>query len=307
MKKLVPIIILVLFIGKLLAQPVIADASNFPLPGVVFSVDHVQDTSGMSVTGANSIWSFDKVVVNNLSTLTIQDPSSTPFYSSYPTSDFAFVQIYASTLYDYLLNSPNKLECVGNAIDLGTGVGQDFTPDPQTWFKFPFNFGDTISDSYYEVGANAESLFLTYDGYGTLYLPTITYSNVVRIRMDYWFGTELMWWSTNPLFPVMYFKRNLPTLYAFTPQPATSVDNVKAESSIFIYPNPGNGKFTIERTKNKVQSIKIYDVLGEEINGNPLIENGQWTFELKDSAKGIYFISIFDEEKNIVKKKIILQ
>ena len=88
---------------------------------------------------------------------------------------------------------------------------------------------------------------------------------------------------------------------------STSVGIVEADSFVSIYPNPSNEIFTIESTKNKIQSIKITTILGEEINGNPIIENKSCSFEMKDMPKGIYFISIFDEEKNVVNRKVVLQ
>ncbi len=65
-----------------------------------------------------------------------------------------------------------------------------------------------------------------------------------------------------------------------------------------IYPNPSSGEFSIA-TKYKVLSVKIKNILGEEIK----IINST-TFDLTDVSKGIYFAEV-KTNKGIVNRKII--
>jgi Secretion system C-terminal sorting domain len=56
---------------------------------------------------------------------------------------------------------------------------------------------------------------------------------------------------------------------------------------------------------NKIQSIKVFDVLGKIVfKSEPL--NNQSTINSSQFAKGIYFVQITDENKNVVNRKIVI-
>ena len=90
----------------------------------------------------------------------------------------------------------------------------------------------------------------------------------------------------------------------------TSAGNNNAQDLISIYPNPTTSSFTIAST-NKIQSIKMFNVLGEciyQIEPN----TNQSTINSSQFAKGIYFVQITPcigslNDKNIINKKIIIQ
>ena len=92
--------------------------------------------------------------------------------------------------------------------------------------------------------------------------------------------------------------------------------NTIESETISIYPNPFTSQTTITSTKYEMQSIKIMNVLGEEIRNYELgIRNGKSvTIDMSDVAKGVYFVRIEDDgsagsptKKNVVNKKIIIQ
>ncbi len=79
-----------------------------------------------------------------------------------------------------------------------------------------------------------------------------------------------------------------------------SVADVIADNSVRAYPNPNNGKFSIERviSINAETSITIHNVLGQEVfSRNFKVVPGRNTFsiDLKETAAGIYQITIEDE------------
>jgi len=89
---------------------------------------------------------------------------------------------------------------------------------------------------------------------------------------------------------------------------ATAVGNEDEEGQGFnIYPNPGNGNFTLEFPTGKSQStqIVITDILGRKIyeRNIPAGKNQQREiFSLENSAAGVYFISLRSgNEKHVVK------
>ncbi len=81
--------------------------------------------------------------------------------------------------------------------------------------------------------------------------------------------------------------------------------NPEDEELVSIYPNPFTSQTTITSTKYKVQSIKIMDVLGNSLQ-QLSVNNLQSTIDMTGYAKGIYFMQITDEKKNVMSRKIVI-
>ena len=98
------------------------------------------------------------------------------------------------------------------------------------------------------------------------------------------------------------------------------IDEQNKNDGITISPNPFTSQTTISSTKYKIQSIKIMNVLGECVLVlPPSLQGGDkqlvavWAsngesgvvLDMSNVAKGIYFVQITDENKNVVNRKII--
>lgn len=80
-------------------------------------------------------------------------------------------------------------------------------------------------------------------------------------------------------------------------------------NSFAIYPNPTKDKFTIDfgNELNSNYTIKINNMLGQEVYTN-FIDKPQFEVTKTWQGQGIYFVKIYNENKNLVgTKKIILQ
>lgn len=79
-----------------------------------------------------------------------------------------------------------------------------------------------------------------------------------------------------------------------------------SSDQVNIYPNPTTGKVIID-SKHSINSIEIYNLLGENIYSNSKF-NLQTSNEidLSNFPKGIYFVKIYDGTKTY-KKKIVVQ
>ena len=77
------------------------------------------------------------------------------------------------------------------------------------------------------------------------------------------------------------------------------------ENQIIVSPNPSKGKFIFSNIENE-NTIEIFDALGKSV----LIaasKNNSCTIDLTGKAKGVYFFSITDKNKNVQQGKIIVE
>jgi alpha-tubulin suppressor-like RCC1 family protein len=83
--------------------------------------------------------------------------------------------------------------------------------------------------------------------------------------------------------------------------PNTLAAETFTNATISLYPNPSNGSFKIETTKN-IQLIRAFDVLGNEIKLQTQPDN---LYSI--NAKGLFLLQITFENDQIVTQKLIIQ
>ena len=90
---------------------------------------------------------------------------------------------------------------------------------------------------------------------------------------------------------------------------STSVNNSKQSSGFILYPNPAATEITVCKATGTPGNIDIFisDVLGNIVFQSEIHPAcaGKSEMNLSGYAKGIYFVRIEDENKNIVNRKII--
>lgn len=82
-----------------------------------------------------------------------------------------------------------------------------------------------------------------------------------------------------------------------------------ASKAIYVYPNPGNGNFTLdmENLSTVKTEIAIYNCLGQAIHRKTNNFASRLNFDLSKEESGIYFIEIKNDDKVIANKKLIIQ
>jgi len=110
----------------------------------------------------------------------------------------------------------------------------------------------------------------------------------------------------------IYFDSNSPvptntttnTLFNFL-----GVDDLKSTAgSLKVYPNPSNGKFTLELNgmSNQTESLEIYNMFGEKVySTSGLRLQSSYALDLSSYSKGVYFVRINDGKKNYTDKIVI--
>ncbi len=172
-------------------------------------------------------------------------------------------------------------------------------------------FGSLISDGTFLYGMTEQG---GTNDYGVLFKIKLDGSNYVKL-LD--FANDTL----HGTFPRGSLLSDGTFLYGMTPYGGTSykgvifkyalatgvAEELGAESPEFsIYPNPGNGKFTLSFNHSTIQPfnhLTIYNVLGEIVYQSQ-ISNLNTQYSIKQ-PKGIYFVQIQSEEKISTQKLIV--
>ncbi len=109
------------------------------------------------------------------------------------------------------------------------------------------------------------------------------------------YSTTIMPEGTN-VYAVVYDANGCPSAQSNTLTPVpVSVDLVSKENAFKVYPNPSNGIFTLELLNAQNASIEIRNVLGKVVYANATL-NHTYDIDLSSYAKGLYFLSIIDQD-----------
>lgn len=98
---------------------------------------------------------------------------------------------------------------------------------------------------------------------------------------------------------------NLPwsTIWSFSTEPISALNNVLNTDNFYIYPNPSKGIFTIS-TNGKIKSLEIYDLLGQLIfkseKLNPITQ-----IDIGNKPNGIYYLKFYSDKTVLLKQMIV--
>lgn len=85
----------------------------------------------------------------------------------------------------------------------------------------------------------------------------------------------------------------------------TSLGELSNSNTFKIFPNPSNGIVSVQGDKS-VNSIKIYNAIGEIVYEQTNQNSAQFTIDISDKPNGIYFI-VINSENNFYNHKLIKQ
>jgi hypothetical protein len=299
--------------GRLSAQAPVLVNTMTPFPaGTTDSIYSATATVAPGSGGAGVTWNLSALVPSALGMVTIVTPSSTPYYSTFPTSTFS-AQISPNSggsMYVYERLSATKWEQLANNY-AGTGTGTDYTPNPESAIEFPMNYLDIFTDTFQKTTGSSGTVDISYDGYGTLVTPFGTYSNVVRIK-KYWGPGDYdnNWYVTSPnLGIVASFHAQSNSYTLVRPIGTTSVKNIAADARVQLYPNPFQDAVTIKLNAVSTlrdASIIITDVAGRIVQQSPLLSS-ETTISANGLCHGIYFYQLFNDGARIANGKLVKQ
>ncbi|HVA98265.1 MAG TPA: hypothetical protein VNG53_05165, partial [Bacteroidia bacterium] len=163
------------------AQPTLTEANTSPIIGDIFS-NNATNYIAPGSSGANQTWDLSSMTTTSTTTTNAVTPSSTTYGSSFPSSTIAFSSTGAVLYWK-----------VSSTAEQTYGIAQGSTvisySNPEDYLRFPFTYSNTYTDTWAATFTSggypylrSGSTTVTADGYGTLKLPSGTYSNVLRVH-----------------------------------------------------------------------------------------------------------------------------
>jgi hypothetical protein len=182
MKKTILFILSFFIITVSVSQPQLLSTEMLPF-GAAMHQKAILNFSVIdtNIQGNSVTWNFSGLQ-NNSSipdlTVTIANPSLTPYGSNFPTANYAYIES-PSTAYRYFNLTSAKMERVGSYY---TNINT--YNDPQIEYVFPLQPGAVSNDTWDNTNSSGGGEYnLLCIGYGTLILPTGTFNNALMVRV----------------------------------------------------------------------------------------------------------------------------
>ena len=92
---------------------------------------------------------------------------------------------------------------------------------------------------------------------------------------------------------------------------ANSTNELSNSSGISVFPNPSNGKFQFSSSKIQIQSLEVYNIMGEKVysewkpSAQASIPNLHTLVDLRLQPSGVYFLNIKTDKESYTQKLII--
>ncbi|SCX91887.1 T9SS type A sorting domain-containing protein [Flavobacterium caeni] len=281
------------------AQPVATSANVVDFTGEFYFAEANSFTPGPA--GANQTWDFSNLQLTLGGLDTPQVVSQTPFGAQFPTANncYKFSGMFPPDRYYYQHVTPDRYDIIGMAIT--TTTGDNYTPNPRTFCTFPYTFGTVYNDTYRTVNEGTDtSVVVTYDAYGTVILPTGTYTNVIRQKVvKNGTTTNYNWFNVQPFYPLIQTvleQNSLGILKGLT----LATDEHNFGKNFAIYPNPTQDVLHIEAlgTIDHAIDMELFDLLGQRVlaQHSGALDHDQVQLNLAGLNAGIYLLRITDSE-----------
>ncbi len=313
----------------LIAQPTITSGVNGGVGDEVTFMEIQPEGLNSGAVGANVTWDYSDIIPTGFEYgYTILDAAATPQAASFPGANVA---------------ADNGMESLGYSkitatefTNYGAYAGGVVTyyDDPEEIFVFPLTYGTTNTDNLHSdffSGVDWErsgTTTMDADGYGTLILPSGTFTDVLRVKVHQVYQDEtallptpieydftLYYWFKEgyigPLFE--YFELNVggafpseTTAAALNAALPVGINAPINANKLSVSPNPVTDIVNIELpVAINITQVRVYNSLGQlVIDENKIPSGNTITLNMQDYTAGIYFVEISDGEKTY-KTKIV--
>lgn len=339
MKHLLLFAFFVMLIQVAVAQPVInyADIAFASQTNIsVDSVDYV-DLSGQ--LGANQTWDLSNLTgVGAAFSYDVVETESTLYAPAFPNSNYAYEVM---DMYFYWHGSSDAIEDHGFAMMIEGYTMIQIYADPKTQIEFPLTYQSTGTDDF-ESTTDMAGFFTmdesgtrnwSVDGYGTLILPSGTYSDVLLIHVEEnsiseqdVFGTviemettvdEYIFYAADYQFPLGIFS-TITTDDGFQQQTTQdgavlNTQSVSVSETAFqelqLAPNPANNELRVAVPAHMGQGmIEVIALSGQIVHSERLSgeESSNFQLSVTDLPRGMYVVQL-RTEKEVFRSRVVLE
>lgn len=292
---------------------------------------NIGDAVNEGPSGANQIWDFSGAAFPQTQINSFDVPTNTPFASSYPNSDFVGIAAESfGTSYVFYNVEADGVYLEGFEIE---GLLSQTYSNSRKDLSSPMQYLDSYTDqAVFETvssGLTSEGttdFSLVVDGYGTLFTPSGSYPNVLRVHtventdlvFDIGIGPPIVTSTTLDSYAWMIDGYPLPILLTFTqtsdgqpdsggaryisgvPLLTTEFNNLKG---VNLYPVPAVDFVNLDLGDNQAgaATVKIFDIRGVVIKEFTQTLAQITRFDVADLPSGFYSINIQTDEGMVTK------
>ena len=87
---------------------------------------------------------------------------------------------------------------------------------------------------------------------------------------------------------------------------ATGIQSLSNSNDLYIYPNPSNGVFELNKNQNTSFNIEVYNSIGELVYENVLSVNNK-QIDLKHLPHGLYYLKLNSADDEVKVFKVIIE
>jgi hypothetical protein len=321
MKKIFTLVLLCATVYTVSAQQTLLSNEMLQFGSVLdFRYTNSLSVIDTTIQGTNATWDFSALTddVNYTDLLiTISNPASTPFASTFPLSNYCYVENNSgSTAYRYFNLTADKMERVGSFT-----TSAKIYSDPQTEYVFPTTYGTVNDDTWQNSSSTTGGSYgIKCIGSGTLILPSGTYNALlVRVRLvegPYAFDVYFWYSSDNGAMLLEYFIGDgfVANSWAFYLHSLTTNVSINEDDLIsdLRYNNPVDNNLTLSfrSEKNEDYTISVINTIGQTFELDKLSMNAGNTetvnVDLSNFSAGIYLLNIHSSKSGKVCKSIKL-
>lgn len=235
----------------------------------------------------NAIWDYRFLTARAFDTVIFSKKNNSDFVSAFPLAN-EVIEEYTAWLGNRAIERHNykdsQVYLNYGGVSLPSSIF--YNKPAQLLLKFPFVFNSSFYNSLYGI--------VTYDGYGTLQLPSGTYNNVYRTTTFDSIATFNQWYTYNwfdsarRLLTIYINSTNKKTTFYSPYTSASGISSTKINTQPLVFPNPSEGPFTIQNTVVG-DKIEIYNALGQLVMQEITVAQ-QHSFFL--DKKGVYIIKV---------------
>ena len=291
------------------AQPTLTHANFVPAIGET-QLYYIADTNTVldNTTGANVVFDYSLMRSYGLTqTQYFIDPTTTPNTTDYPTATFTDTTGGFPGNMKYNQDFTDSLTIIGLVLEINTfgSVVAKYDYDPEIIMKFPFNYGDSFTDTYSgqftspsaPIPTNGSgTVSVTADAWGKLFLPMTPpidsvlrvvrienlltdtiflqpfYPDIMPIPVD---ATQISYYkpsiSKNPLISFITAIVNGDTsinVVSQYPMYGVGVKEIEDNNMIKLFPNPSVNDATMLSFKlenNAFVKVNLLNTLGQHV------------------------------------------